>query len=73
MKLRERGGASGQLKKRELTGGPGLSAGEREGKWEEASWAWPRKRKGGARGQLGQAGQKEGKGKKVSIFFSKYF
>ena len=61
------------MKKRELTGGPGLSAGEREreGKGEEAGWAWPRKRKGGA-GQVGQAGRKKGRGEKVSIFFSKY-
>ena len=66
------------MKKRELTGGPGLSAGEREGKWEEAGRAWPRKRKGGARGQLGQAGQKEGKGKKFpfsipNIFLYSFF
>jgi len=57
----ERGGAAvsagregeiggGRLEKVKLTGGPGLSAGEREGKGEKAGWAWPRKRRARGRG-----------------------
>jgi len=46
---RERGREQGRLKETMLTAGPGLSAGEREGKGEEvAGSAWPKKRKGSA-------------------------
>jgi hypothetical protein len=60
-----------------VTGGPSLSAGEREGKRKEgAGWAWPKKEKRGA-GELGRTGRKEGRGCKElwpvsSLFLNKF-
>jgi len=68
-----REGNGGSWKKRELTGGPGLSAVERErGKGEPTSWAWP-KIKGERHGVTGPEGRKEERGGENSIFFKHIF
>jgi len=75
--------AGGGLGKEELTGRPGLSAGERERGREEAGWARPKKGRGGGLLSL-QAEKRKGKGGKgflpffIHIFpneflFFKYF
>jgi len=63
------------LGKRELTGGPGLSAGERErGKGGGGGWAGPRRRWGARGGLLGlQAEKRKGKGGKGFSFFLHIF
>ena len=58
--------------KRELTGGPGLSAGEREGgKGGGGGWAGPRR--GAGEGEMLGLQAEKGKGKEKFLFFSNNF
>jgi len=65
---RERGERGGRLEKVKLTGRPGLSAGEREGKEEEAGWALPKKKQGARVEVSGPKAEREG-GIPTSIYF----
>jgi len=70
---REREEGRGRLKEMMLTGGPGLSAGEREG---EKGTSWAAAQEGEKERARGGAGLKrprgEGGGKRISIFFFKH-
>jgi len=61
------------LEKAKLTGGPGLSGGEREEEGGVAGWAWP-KRKGRGRGGFGPKGRKgKREGGEIPFPFSNKF
>ena len=64
----EKGERVGRLGKEMLTGGPGLSAGEREGEGGEAGWAWPKKKQGVRVGVSRPKAEREG-GIPTSIYF----
>ena len=70
---RVRGGAGGRLEEMKLTGEPGLSAGEREGKGKEAGWAWPRKEKGGGAGNWAKQVEKRSGGRGKEFHFFSFF
>ena len=55
-----------------LTGGPGLSAGEREGEGGEAGWAWPKKKQGARVGVSGPKAEREGEFQLPIIFYTKF-
>ena len=73
LKLRERGGTGGSLEKVKLTGGPGLSAGERErGRGRRPAGPGPGRGKG-ARGKWAKQAEKKEGGRKFPFSFPNTF